>query len=425
MSLSLLEKDRRYIWHPYTQMLTAPAPLPIVRAKDTLLYDDQGNAYIDAVASWWVNPHGHAKEYIAKKVLAQMLELEHVIFAGFTHRPAVELAERLLKVLPSNQSKVFFSDNGSTAVEIGIKMAIQYFHNLGKPRSRLIAFDHGFHGETFGAMSASGDLSLNNPFKKQLFSVDRIPVPVPGKEAESIQALKKALAGGDVYAFLFEPLVLGAGGMLMYEPEVLDELITICHENDVLCIADEVMTGFGRTGKLFACNYLKTSPDIMCLSKCLTGGTLPMATTICTQDIFDAFLSEDKYKTFFHGHSYTANPVGCAAALASLDLFEDPACWEQIRMIEASHKKYQEKIKDHPRLRAIRQRGTILALEFSSPEDTSYFNEIRDQLYDFFLKNGVLLRPLGNVIYIMPPYCITKEQLNKVYQLIKQALDQF
>lgn len=423
--MSLIDRDRKHIWHPYTQMKTADPPLPVVRGEGALLIGEDGRTYIDAVSSWWVNLHGHAHPYIAQRVKEQMERLEHVIFAGFTHPPAVELAERLVKILPDNQSRIFFSDNGSTAVEIAIKMAIQYFHNRGEQRHKLIAFDKAFHGETFGAMSASGDLSFNNAFKDHLFEVLRIPAPVPGQEEAALQQLEEILNGESVYAFIFEPLVMGAGGMLMYTPEILDRLIALCQDHGVLCIADEVMTGFGRTGRLFACDYLREQPDLMCLSKGLTGGTLPLAITTCTEAIFEAFLSEDKYKTFFHGHSYTANPVGCAAALASLDLLEGEACRKRIQRIMERHKAFRAHIESHETIRSVRQRGTIFALEFDAPEATSYFNDLRDKLYRFFLERGVLLRPLGNLIYIIPPYCITDEQLDQVYISIEAALDYF
>lgn len=421
--MSLLEKDQQYVWHPYTQQKTAALPLPIVRGEGAYIYDDKGNKYLDAVASWWVNIHGHAHPYIAKKIYDQLLELEHVIFAGFTHPPAVELAERLIGILPEGQAKIFYSDNGSTAVEIGMKMAIQYFHNLGQPKKYLIAFDDAFHGETFGTMSASADLSLNNAFKSHLFEVKRIPVPTEGNLEYSIKALERIIANGDNYAFLFEPLIQGAGGMIMYPPENLDALIALCQANGILCIADEVMTGFGRTGKTFASDYLKHKPDIICMSKGLTGGTLPLAVTSCTQIIFDAFLSDDKYKTFFHGHSYTANPVGCAAAHASMDLLLSEECQAQIAMIEATHATFLEKMKGHPRFKDVRQQGTVLALEFKTDESTGYFNNLRDKLYYFFLEREVLLRPLGNVIYIMPPYCISQDDLYRIYGLIEEFLE--
>ncbi len=421
MKNSILEKDKQYIWHPYTQQKTAAEPLAIIKGQEALLFDENGNEYIDGISSWWTNTHGHSNPYIAKKIYEQALELEHVIFAGFTHKPAVTLGERLLGKIPY-QKRVFFSDNGSTAVEIAIKMAIQYFHNKGIQRKTLVAFENAFHGETFGAMSASGDLSLNNAFKEHLFNIIRIPEPIGEDKEKSFAALEEVLQNNQVYAFIFEPLLQGAGGMRMYAPEDLDKLIAICRKHEVLCIADEVMTGFYRTGKFFASDYLKNKPDLMCLSKGLTGGTLPLAITTCTEEIFEAFLSDDKLKTFFHGHSYTANPIGCAAALASLDLFEQDSTQQNIEWLVSNHANFLKKIKGHPKLNDVRQQGTVLAFEFKTSQNTSYFNNLRDKLYYYFLDRGAILRPLGNVIYLMPPYCITKKQLLKLYNLIEQIL---
>ncbi|MEL7251649.1 MAG: adenosylmethionine--8-amino-7-oxononanoate transaminase [Bacteroidota bacterium] len=420
---TLAQRDATVIWHPYTQMKTAAAPLPIVKGEGAYLIDENGRRYLDAVASWWVNLHGHAHPYIAEKIYEQLMTLEHVIFAGFTHPPAVQLAERLLPHLPDRQARVFFSDNGSTAVEIGIKMARQYYFNRGVKRSKLVAFSEAFHGETFGAMAASGDHNFFLAFQEDLFEVWRIPAPVNEQKAkEALTRLEEHLKTGEVYAFLFEPLVLGAGGMLMYSPAILDQLIALCHKYDVLCIADEVMTGFGRTGTIFASNQLQEQPDIMAMSKGLTGGTLPLSLTTCTAEVFDAFYSDDKMKALFHGHSYTANPVGCAAALASLDLLESEACQADIQRIVQQHQTFQEKISGHPALVRVEQTGTILAIEFATPSATSYFNQLRDKLYYFFLKRDILLRPLGNVIYILPPYCMTSEELTRVYNAIEDSL---
>ena len=421
--MNWLEKDQKYVWHPYTQMKTAAAPLPIVKGEGVWLIDESGNRYIDAISSWWVNIHGHAHPYIAQRVYEQFLQLEHVIFAGFTHPPAIQLSEKLIALLPENQAKVFFSDNGSTAVEIGMKMALQYFHNQGKARKKIIAFDEAFHGETFGAMSASGDHDFNTAFLQHLFEVDRIPAPLPGKEQETYDRLEELLKGEDVCAFIFEPLVMGAGGMLMYEAAALDRLIALCHQYGTLCIADEVMTGFYRTGRLFASDYLEEKPDIMALSKGLTGGNLPLSVTTCTEEIFQAFWSDDKKKAFFHGHSYTANPLGCAAALASMELVQGENCKHQVAMIAEQHSQFKDSITGHPAIKDIRQTGTILAIEFKTKEQTSYFNSLRDHLYHFFLDKGLLLRPLGNVIYILPPYCISEKELGRIYKAIEEALE--
>ncbi len=424
MNMNLVEIDKNNIWHPFTQMKTADNPLVITKGKDALLYDDKGDTYIDAVSSWWVNVHGHSNPYIAKKIYQQLQTLEHVIFAGFTHQPAIELSERLLHYLP-HQDKIFFSDNGSTAVEVALKMSIQFFYNQGKEKNTIIALDDAYHGDTFGAMSAGGDSHFNDPFKNHLFKIKRIPTPVVGREKECIKKLKKIIKNNKVCSFIFEPLIQGAGGMIMYDEKILDELIAICKKNNILCIADEVMTGFYRTGKIFASNYLKNKPDITCLSKGLTGGTLPLSITTCNDKIYNAFLSNDKMKTFFHGHSFTGNPVGCSAALASLDLFEKKETQKNIQRIIKHHTKFYNKIKNHSTIENIRMKGTILALDFKTQNDTSYFNSIRDRLYSFFLDRKVILRPLGNVVYIMPPYCITKKQLYKVYSVIEEALNTF
>jgi adenosylmethionine-8-amino-7-oxononanoate aminotransferase len=421
--MSLLDRDLKVIWHPYTQMKTASPPIPIVRGEGACLYDEDGKCYIDAVSSWWVNIHGHAHPYIAQKVAEQLNKLEHVIFAGFTHPAAVELAERLFEILPSNQQKAFYSDNGSTATEVAIKMCLQYWHNQGIQRTKILAFKNAYHGDTFGAMAVSGRSAFTAAFDSMLFEVEFIDLP----DKANIENLKSQISclKSNLACFIFEPLVQGASGMLMYEAEYLDQLIAHCRNEGVLLIADEVFTGFGRTGKAFACEYVTTQPDIMCFSKGLTGGTMALGLTTCTQQIFDAFLSDDRLKTLFHGHSYTANPVACSAGLASLDLFLEPATNENINRIVNSHQQFALKIKDHPRVRKTRQTGTILAMEWETGSDTSYFSSLRDKLYQYFLDAGIILRPLGNVLYILPPYCITDEQLNYIYSKIESALDEF
>ena len=411
--------DTKYIWHPFTQMQTAEKPLAITKGKGSLLFDKEGNTYIDAISSWWVNLHGHCHPYLAKKVNEQMLNLEHVVFAGCTHQPAAELCGRLKKHLPTNQEKFFFSDNGSSAVEIAIKMVIQYWHNKGENRKRFLALDGAYHGDTFGAMSAGARGLFSAPFNTYLFEVTHLPFPT---EKNILDKLKIELKKGDVACFIFEPLVQGAAGMRMYSPEILDKMIALCHKYGVLCIADEVMTGFGRTGTTFAVNQLKNQPDLMCMSKGLTGGTLPMSITTCSQEIYDAFLSNDLTKAFLHGHSFTGNPVGCAVSLASLDLLEKQECKDNIQQIISAHKSFTEEIEHHPKITDIRQTGTILAIELK--DDTSgYASDLRTKLYKHFLGEGILIRPLGNVVYILPPYCITKEELKQIYAATKKALD--
>ena len=415
--MNLAQRDHNIIWHPYTQMKTAALPIPIVRGEGAMLFAEDGKSYIDAVSSWWVNLHGHAHPYIAQRVAEQLNTLEHVIFAGFTHPAAVELAERLMKILPPNQKRAFYSDNGSTAVEVALKMAIQYWQNVGTPKRKIIAFRDSYHGDTFGAMSISSRSTFTAPFWSYLFDVEFIDVPVPGHEQETITQLEGIALTGDAAAFIYEPLVLGTAGMVMYTPEVLDQMMGICQKHNILTIADEVMTGFGRTGRTFASDYLQHLPDIVCMSKGITGGTMALGFTTCSNQIYEAFLHEDKSKTFFHGHSYTGNPVACAAGLASLDLMLNSETQQHIKRISELHSQFAAKVSELDFVAEVRQQGTILAVEFEAG-GTSYFSNLRDTLYNFALERGVLLRPLGNIIYIIPPYCISNEQLEQVYQTI-------
>ncbi len=424
ISQTLAARDQAVIWHPYTTQVQTPSPpIPIIRGEGVYLIDEQGNHYLDAISSWWVNIHGHAHPHIAEKVSEQLKTLEHCIFAGFTHPPAIELAERLLKIIPSNQQKIFYSDNGATAVEIALKMCIQYWSNQGIPRTKVLAFHNSYHGDTFGAMAVSARSAFTTHFEKFLFEVTYIDLP----NQHNIEILKSQISDlkSEVAAFIFEPLVQGAGGMLMYEAAYLDALLLHCQQEHVLTIADEIMTGFGRTGKLFASDYLQQQPDLMCFSKGLTGGTMALGVTSCTEKIHEAFLSEDKLKTLFHGHSFTANPIACSAALASMDLTEKPETLQHIRRITEQHSEFLNTIKGHPKLKDVRQTGTILALEWQTNEETSYFNQLRDNLYNYFIQHKIILRPLGNIIYILPPYCINDEQLAYIYSKIKKALEIF
>lgn len=421
--MTLANRDAAVIWHPFTQMQTAPLPIPIVRGEGSLLFDADGRAYLDMISSWWVNLHGHAHPHIAERVSQQLRTLEHVIFAGFTHEPAVDLAERLVAILPDNQRRVFYSDNGSTAVEVALKMAFQYWHNIGQPRRRVVALEGAYHGDTFGAMSVGGRSAFSAPFAPFLFDVDYLPVPVPGQE-DAVLAQAETLFANDVAAFIAEPLVQGAGGMVMYEPEVLNELIKLARQHGALVIADEVMTGFGRTGKLFASHHLTQKPDLMCLSKGLTGGTMALGVTTCTAPIYDAFLSNDKAKTLFHGHSFTANPLACAAALASMDLLLRVETQADIERISTHHRGFAERLRQYETVENVRQLGTILAFDLTvSGENSSYFSSIRDVAYNFLLDRGILMRPLGNVLYFLPPYCTTNEQLDEAYEAVLSLLE--
>ncbi len=423
MSSSLQNRDRDFIWHPYTQMKDALPFVPMVRGEGSYLYDEAGNQYIDAVSSWWTNIHGHADPDIAAAIYAQAQKLEQVIFAGFTHQPAIELAEKLLKRIPFH-NKVFYSDNGSTAVEVAIKMALQFYWNKGEERSKVIAFKDAYHGDTFGAMSVSARGVFTAPFQNLLFDVEFIPTPTPGNEQLAIDELKALIeryGKSSIAGFIFEPLVLGSGGMLMYSEKVLDEMIGICKAHSIITIADEVMTGFGRTGKFLATDYCQNKPDIICLSKGITGGFLPFAATTCTAGIYEAFLSNDKAKMFFHGHSYTANPLGCAAGIASLTLFESDNTFDKITQIDQWHSKFESEIRENAFVSDVRHRGTILAIELKT-DDGGYLNNIRDRAYLFFMDRKVILRPLGHIIYILPPYCISEADMQKVYSVIRDFL---
>jgi len=419
---SLVEKDQMYIWHPFTQMQTTRPPIPIVRAEGLYLYTEQDERYLDAISSWWVNLHGHTHPYITQHIAAQAACLEHVIFADFTHKNAVELAAQLLPLLPGKMAKIFYSDNGSTAVEIALKMSLQYWYNQGLAKTHIVCFQNSYHGDTFGAMSAAGKNSFNRPFWKHLFNVKAIPPPLKGQEQASLHALESVLEKEQVACFIFEPLVLGSGGMIMYPPEGLDALIRCCRSHQVLTIADEVMTGFGRTGSLFACEQLQETPDLICLSKGLTGGFLPLGATACTANIFEAFLGDHLQQAFLHGHSYTANPIACSSALASLELLLQDTCTLQRQKIATCHHNFCANWQGHPKLKRCESLGTLLALEYHSIS-ASYFDPQRAQLYEFFLKHKILVRPLGNVLYVLPPYCIQEEELNYIYHHIILTLE--
>ncbi len=421
--MNLAEKDKAYIWHPFTQMKGAATPIHIERGEGCYLYTADGKKYIDAVSSWWVNIHGHVNPYIAEKIYEQSKQLEHVIFAGFTHTPAILLAEKLLQILPAHFAKVFYSDNGSTSVEVALKMALQYWYNKGeKHKTKIIALENAYHGDTFGSMSVGERNTFNAPFDPLLFEVYHIPIPTEKNIDSCIQKLHKLASQNNVAAFIMEPLVQGAAGMQMYDPDELDLLINIAQKHDILCIVDEVMTGFGRTGKNFAIEHIAAQPDIICLSKGITGGFMPLAVTVCTEEIYQAFYDDEQSKAFFHGHSYTANPLSCAAALASMELLLSENCQQQIQYIYNSHLAFSNRVRRNKSVKEVRVTGTIIAIELNTHESSSYFNTIRNSIYDFCLGKGVLLRPLGNVIYIMPPYCITYLELEIIYNTIEEVI---
>lgn len=418
--MSLTKRDAKSIWHPYTQQLKTNIPVPIVRAEGCYLFDEENRRYIDAVSSWWVTLHGHSHPYIVERVKAQLEKLDQVIFAGFTHEPAIALAEQLLAILPENQKKVFYTDNGSTAIEVALKMCLQYWSNKGTPRKKILAFRNGYHGDTFGAMSVSGRSAWTAPFDDLLFEVVFIDTPCP----DNLKSLKEQISAhaNELACFVYEPLIQGSAGMLMYGAAELDSLMKHCRKEGLLMIQDEVFTGFGRTGKNFAADHLKEIPDVMCFSKGLTGGTMPLGVTTCCLEIYGQFLSEDKMKTLFHGHSFTANPLACTAALASTELLLQKEAQDHISRICHKHEVFLAKIKAHHRVKEARQTGTILAIEWKTAAGTSYFNDLGKMLYRFFLEKGVLMRPLGNIIYILPPYCTGNDDLEEIYGYIEEAL---
>jgi adenosylmethionine-8-amino-7-oxononanoate aminotransferase len=403
------------IWHPYTQERTELPPIAIESGEGAYLYTRDGRRLIDGISSWWVNLHGHGHPLIAEAIAEQARKLEQVIFAGFTHQPAEQLADRLGQIVPAGLERVFFSDNGSTAVEVALKIAVQYWYNLGKPQKhRIVALEHAYHGDTIGAMSVSAD----SPFTAA-FEALRLPVLRVRDSSELERLLKEKK--DEIAAMIVEPLVQGAAGMLVYPPRELQRFSTLCRAHDVLFIADEVFTGMGRTGRMFACQHAEVIPDLMCISKGLTGGFLPFATTLARKEIYEPFDSEDRSRTFFHGHSYSGNPLGCAAALATLKIFETEPVFDRIAAIEGIHRERLREFERDPRVLEVRMMGTIAAIELRT-NDAGYLSNLRSGLYEQFIAAGVLLRPLGNVIYTVPPYVIRPEDLHYIYDVIRKTL---
>jgi adenosylmethionine-8-amino-7-oxononanoate aminotransferase len=418
--MTLKERDKKHLWHPLTQHKLHPEAIAITKAKGCVLTDENGNEYIDAIASWYTCMYGHCNEFITNRVSQQMKTLDQVVFSGFTHEPAILLSEELMTILPQNQNKIFFSDNGSTSVEIGIKMALQYHFNKGEKRNVLIAFEDGFHGDTFGAMSVSGLSVYNGPFEDFFLDVKRIPTPNGSNHDAILESLKEIAKSNTIAGFVYEPLVQGAAAMKMHNAEGLELILKFCKANKIITIADEVMTGFGKTGKYFASDYIHTKPDIMCLSKALTAGLLPMAITSCTQDVYDAFYSDDISKGLFHGHTYSANPLACTVAIAGIELLKSKDIQDNIQRVINSHKDFNNRIKNHPKVKSTRQTGIIFALDLNI--EMERYGNLRDKLFSFFMNNGVFLRPLGNTIYILAPYVISEKQLEKVYKTIEDVL---
>ena len=416
--MTLLEKDKKYVWHPFTQVKTALPPLPIVKGDGIWLIAEDGKKYMDVNSSWWTCIHGHSNKYIADKVHEQFLQLEHVIFAGVTHPKAVEVAERIITILPNHFQKVFFSDNGSTSVEVALKMVYQYWYNSVKAKKKFLALEGAYHGDTFGAMSVGQRGYFNEPFEHLFFDVDFLPFPTDENKSEILKKVEILFSSNDFAGFIFEPIVQGAAGMRIYSAEILDELISLAKKYNVLTIADEVMTGFYRTGTCFAINQIKQQVDIICLSKGLTGGVLPLGLTVATQKIFDGFLADETTKALLHGHSFTGNPLACAAACASLDLLEKKELLVSIKLISESHQRFISKQKLNPNFTSIQSAGTILSINLKVDENPTYFSSIRDKAYAYFLERGFLIRPCGNVVFVNPPYCIKQSELDEIYEVI-------
>ena len=412
------------VWHPFTQHgLEEPIPL-VTRAEGAILHTADGQRIIDAISSWWVTTHGHCHPKIMAAIAAQTQKLDQIIFAGWTHEPAEQLARRLIEIIPAPLDHVFYSDSGSTAVEVALKMALGFWANRGSPRHRIIVMQHSYHGDTFGGMSVGERGVFNRAYQALLFDVETVPFPFAGAEQATLDALESACAKGDAAAFIAEPLILGAGGMQVYPPAVLAQMHAICAANGVLFIADEVMTGWGRTGTMFACDQAGVVPDIMCLSKGLTGGAVPLAVTLASPQVYDAHYSSDRSKQFFHSSSYTANPIGCAAALANLDIWRDEPVMQRIATLAARQTDGLAMLAAVPGLANPRQCGTMIAVDLAVG-DTGYLADVGPRLKAFFTERGLLLRPLGNTVYVMPPYCISAEDLASVHGAIAEAARTF
>lgn len=422
LSAAWTSLDRRHVWHPYTQMQTAPDPIPVAGGDGAWLLLSDGGRILDAISSWWVTLHGHAHPRIAGAIAEQAMKLEQVIFAGFTHEPAARLAAKLASVLPGDIDRIFYSDNGSTAVEVALKMCLGYWSNRGETRRRFLALDGAYHGDTFGAMAVSARSVFTRQFESLLFDVARLPFPATAEDEERmLAAARNEMASGDVAGVIVEPLLLGAGGMRIWSSGSLARLSALCGEHGIPLIADEVMTGFGRTGRMFAVEHAGIVPDIITLSKGLSGGFLPFAVTACRPHIYEAFLSDDRSKALFHGHSYTANPLGCAAALASLEIFEEEPVFERIGMIESIHRERLADLAARTSIICPRLLGTIAAFDLPAPA-TGYLSDVAAAIVRRALDRGILLRPLGEVLYIMPPYCITSDELHGIYDFLLAEL---
>ncbi len=416
------------VWHPFTQHKTFGPALEIDSADGAYLYARGGRPILDAISSWWVNTHGHCHPRITSAIQEQAGKLDQIIFAGFTHGPAEKLARKLLR---TTQDKIgrelefcFFSDSGSTSVEVALKMAIGYYAHTGQPRTKILAFEGGYHGDTFGAMAAGGRSVYNKLYEPFLFDVYHLPFPKRGEERSTLEALDQYLKlhGAHTAAFIFEPLVQGASGMRTYSAKLLKVMFEMCKSYNIQMIADEVMTGFGRTGSMFACEQAGVVPDMLCLSKGLTGGVMPMGVTLTTRHIYKAFYSDDKSKQFFHSSSFTGNPMACAAAIANLEIWSEEPVLERIAKIQQSHARAAEWFSVRPDVADCRVLGSIFAIDVRD-DRAGYLSGLAPKIYNFMMESGILLRPIGNTVYILPPYCITEQELERIYETLWRSLD--
>ena len=412
----LLDRDQRHVWHPFTQAAVAAPPLPVVRAEGAWLELADGRRILDLISSWWTNLHGHGHPRIADAIARQARELDHVLFAGCTHPPAVDVAERLIAMAPGGLSRVFFSDDGSTAVEVALKMALQFHAQVGQPRRRrFVAFENAYHGDTVGAMSMGDRGGFSGAFEPLLFDVQRVPL--------QLAALRQLLEtqGDEMAAVLLEPMLQAAGGMLLQEPALLRGVADLCRQHGALFIADEVMTAFGRMGRMFACEHADVQPDLLCVAKGLSGGVLPLAATLATESIYDAFLHADPRRAFLHGHSFTANPIACAAALANFAIFDEEPVLERIAAIERFYAARLPLLRRHPLVRDVRWLGSLGVVELGDAD--GYFSASASHaVRDACLQRGLLLRPLGPVLYTLPPYCITTAELSMAYDAMDDVI---
>jgi adenosylmethionine---8-amino-7-oxononanoate aminotransferase len=420
--MSWTEDDEQFVWHPFTQVEIDPKPISVIRAQGATFFTDEGKSYLDCNSSWWVNLHGHGHPEIQAAIQEQFSKIDHIIFAGATHEPAVQLSKKIIKLTQQQLQKVFFSDNGSTAVEVALKMSIQYFHNKNENRRKILALQGAYHGDTFGAMSVGERDVFNRPFEAHFFQVDFLDFPTPNKELDILQKAKEFLSKNEHCALIVEPLIQGSAGMRIYSVDFLEKLVSLAQQFGTLVIFDEVMTAWGRTGKTFAFQHTQVVPDLLCLSKGLTGGVLPMGLTVSSQKIFDAFKDKTRVKAFLHGHSFTANPLACAAANKSIEILERKETQKNIQFLHKQHIAFRKKVSHLSKVKEVRILGTILAIELKT-ETSGYFSEERESAYRFFMSRGILLRPLGNVLYVNPPYCITVDELSVIYESILAFLD--